>query len=85
MILPPENRPSQIVWLSAYKHTSKVYRVLSASANTLIWCKKKKDLLSHYEFRKAVALVLIAPEEYYNRFEAEEESVASGSTSSSTT
>ena len=59
--------------------------VAYVSANTLTWCKKKKDLLSHYEFRKAIALALIAPEEFYDRFEPEEESVASSHTSSSTT
>ena len=46
---------------------------------------KKKDLLSHYEFRKAIALTLIAPEEFYDRSETEEESLASASTSSSST
>ena len=51
------------------------------SANALIWCKKKKDVLSHYEFRKAIALALLAPEEFYDRFEPEEESAASSNTS----
>jgi len=59
--------------------------VAYVSANTLIWCNKKKDLMSHYEFRKAVALGLIAPKEYYKILEDEEESVASCSTSSTTT
>jgi len=59
--------------------------VAYVSANTLTWCKKKKNLLSHYAFRKAIALALIAPEKFYDRFEDEEESVASGSTVSSTT
>ena len=59
--------------------------VTYVSANTLTWCKRKKDLLSHYEFRKAILLALVAPEEFYDRFETEEESVASASTTSSTT
>jgi len=32
------------------------------AANTIIWKKDKKQLVSYYEFRKAVALALIVPE-----------------------
>ena len=53
--------------------------VAYVSTNTLIWCKKK-GLLSHYKFRNMIALVLIAPEEFYDKPGTKEESVASGST-----
>ena len=39
--------------------------VAYVSANTLIWRKKKKDLISYYEFRKSVALALIALDDFY--------------------
>ena len=35
------------------------------AANTLIWRKKKKDLLSHYKIRNSVALVLISLDQFY--------------------
>mmetsp|Transcript_20582 Transcript_20582/g.25239 ORF Transcript_20582/g.25239 Transcript_20582/m.25239 type:complete len:192 (-) Transcript_20582:24-599(-) len=35
------------------------------ASNTLIWRKKKKDLLPHHEFRKSVVLALMNREQFY--------------------
>ena len=35
------------------------------ATNTQIWHKKKKELLSHYQFRKPVALALINSDQFY--------------------
>ena len=59
-------------------------RVACASENVLTWCKKKKDLLSHYEFRKAMLLALIAREEFSGIVEPGEKSVESSDVSPST-
>ena len=37
--------------------------VAYVAANICIWKKQKKNLLTHYNFRKSIALALIAPEE----------------------
>ena len=34
------------------------------ASNVLIWKRKKKDLLTHYEFRKKIALALVNPTVY---------------------
>jgi len=59
--------------------------VAYVSANTLIWRKKKEDLISHYEFRKSVALALIAPDEFYPSSDIEQQSVTSCDTKSNST
>ena len=41
--------------------------------------------MSHYVFRKSVALVLIYPYEFYHTFEIEQKIETSGSTSSNST
>ena len=66
-----------VIFVNAYK--------AYVSANTLIWCKKKKDLLSHYEFRKSIVPALIEPSEFYPSLNVEEQSVASGNTTSTST
>ena len=47
--------------------------VAYVSANTLIWREKRKDLISHYEYRKAIALALICPQQFYASTVEEEE------------
>ena len=59
--------------------------VAYVSSSTLIWRKKKKNILSLHEFRKSVVLALIKPDEFYPRSNIEEQSVASGDTTSNIT